>query len=70
MSEGPEEARLIKRLFENDDPSKNVLNFHVSWGDDAHKVTREQRAAQINSALDQIENGTARILTDEEMEDL
>ncbi len=70
QNDGSEMARLLKRLYGNEDPTKNVLDFKVSWGDDAHKVSVEQRAKQINHALDQIEDGTATILTDEELEDL
>jgi hypothetical protein len=47
---GPEEARLIDRLF--NDPTKVLRNFHVSWGPGAHKATREQRAKAINDMLD------------------
>lgn len=42
--------RLKNRLF--GDPTKKVTNFNVFWGPEAHKLTAEERAAEINKALD------------------
>jgi hypothetical protein len=57
---GPEEQRLIDRLF--NDPTRKTVNFHVSWGPDAHRITREERAAAINHALDATERGEGKPL--------
>lgn len=46
----------IERLKER---LAGVRNFHVSWGPEAHKLTPEQRAAEINKALDQRDAGLA-----------
>jgi hypothetical protein len=34
-----------------------VKNFHVDWGEDAAKMTAEERAAEINRVFDAIEAG-------------
>lgn len=60
---GPEVIRLWDRL-----EAMNTKNFHADWGDGSADV--EVRAKEINFALDQIENGTAHNLTDEELKDL
>lgn len=62
MELGPEATRLWNRL-----EAMNTKNFHADWGD-ASYASIEDRAREINSALDQIENGTAHILTEEELE--
>lgn len=62
MSNGPEENKLMARLF--DDPKKKILNFHVSWGPKAHLCTREELCAELNKSFDQIEDGTATCMTD------
>jgi hypothetical protein len=54
MSETPELDRLKDRLA-------GARNFHVSWGPEAHTLTPEQRAAEINKALDQRDSGAARM---------
>jgi hypothetical protein len=61
---GPEATKLWERL-----ERMGTKNFHADWGD-ASYVTVEKRAKEVNSALDQIENGTARLLTDEELKDI
>lgn len=62
MELGPEATRLWNRL-----EAMNTKNFHADWGD-ASYASVEKRAKQINFALDQIENGTAHIVTEEELE--
>jgi hypothetical protein len=47
---GPEIARLLSRLFDN--PKRRLRHMHVSWGDKAHEMTVEERAAAINRMLD------------------
>ncbi len=47
---GPEEQRLLDRLF--GDPTRKLVNFHATWGPQAHKATREERAKAINDMLD------------------
>lgn len=54
---GPEQQRLVDRLF--NDPSRRVLNFNIFPGERAHECTAEKLCAEINSALDQVESGTA-----------
>jgi hypothetical protein len=49
MTETPEMDRLTERL-------KGAKNFHVDWGPEAWKMTREERAAELNRALDSLEN--------------
>lgn len=60
MSETPEKDRLIDRLF--NDPRRKLLNFHVTWGPEAYKLSPEQRAARINHAFDQVDCGQAKRL--------
>jgi hypothetical protein len=50
-----ESQKLIDRLCNN--PEKKLVNFHVDWGPEAHKLSVEERAKVINDVLDQIENG-------------
>lgn len=64
MELGLEATKLWDRL-----ERMNTKNFHADWGDGSD-VTVEIRAREINYALDQIENGTAQILTDEDLKDL
>lgn len=45
----PEFERLMKRLGVDEG---RLINFHVSWGPDAHKLTPEERCAAINRAMD------------------
>lgn len=47
---GPEETKLRAHL-------KDAVQFHVSWGAEAYKLTVEERAKTINDALDQIARG-------------
>jgi hypothetical protein len=61
MELGPEMTKLWDRL-----EAMNTKNFHADWGDGSY-ASVEERAKQINSALDQIENGHANIVTDEEL---
>ncbi len=61
MSETPEMDRLKDRLF--GDPNKRVKNFHVTWGPKAHLVSKEERVAQINKAMDEV---TSKDLVDED----
>lgn len=53
MTDTPELDKLKARLFHAD--GLGVRNFHVSWGPLAHTLTPEERAAQINKALDDVE---------------
>lgn len=53
MTDTPELDRLKSRLFHTD--GLRVRNIHVSWGPLAHTLTPEQRAAEINRALDEVE---------------
>jgi hypothetical protein len=50
MTDTPEFDRLWGRL-------NGVKNFHVDWGAEAEKMTREEKAAELNRALDAIEAG-------------
>lgn len=52
---GPEQARLIDRLC--NDPNRKLVNFDIFPGE--QKCTAEELCAEINRALDQVENGTA-----------
>jgi hypothetical protein len=54
---GPEQTRLIDRLC--NDPERRLLHFNIFPGERAHLCTSEELCAEINSALDQVENGTA-----------
>jgi hypothetical protein len=47
----PEQDRLRARLA--DTPERKIHNVHVSWGPGAASATDEERAAAINSMLDQ-----------------
>lgn len=58
---GPEATKLWDRL-----ERMNTKNFHANWGD-ASPETVEKVARNINFSLDQVENGTARIVTREEL---
>lgn len=49
-----EQERLIDRLFNN--PQRKLLNFSIFRGE--KPCTAEELCAAINSALDQVENGT------------
>lgn len=49
--------RLKQRLH-------GTKNFHVSWGPEAHLLTTEQRAAELNKAFDAIEAGDYEDITD------
>lgn len=55
-----EVEKLKHRLF----TEMKVTNFKVFWGDKAHEMTAEELAKEINSALDQIEQGRATELPD------
>ena len=48
MTDTPELDRLVKRL-------RGARNFHVEWGPRAAELTAEQRAAEVNRALDEVE---------------
>jgi hypothetical protein len=52
---GPEQKRLMKRLF--GDPNRRLRNFHISRGE--RECTVEELCAEINRAFDQVEDGTA-----------
>jgi hypothetical protein len=60
MSEnmGPEQKRLTERLF--GDPNRQTRNFNIFPGE--RRCTPEELCREINSALDQIENGTAEMV--------
>lgn len=60
---GPEATKLWDRL-----ERMKTKNFHADWGD-ASYATVEERAREINFALDQLENGDYRLITDEELKD-
>jgi hypothetical protein len=47
--------KLTSRLF--DRPGRTHIGFSVSWGPDAHLLTPEQRAAELNRVMDAIERG-------------
>lgn len=57
MTEGPEQKRLMDRLF--GDPTRRCLNFNIFPGERAHECTAEELCAEINKALDQVESGEA-----------
>jgi len=46
----PEFDRLVKRL-------RGIRNFHVDWDPSASELTPEQRAAEINRMLDEVDAG-------------
>jgi len=48
-----EVQKLVDRLCNN--PEKKLVNFHVSWGPEAYKLTPEERAKVLNKALDEAE---------------
>lgn len=64
ITTGPEFNKLWDRL-----EKMNTKNFHADWGD-ASFSTIEEKAKQINFALDQIESGAATILTNEDLKDI
>ncbi len=39
-------------------------NFRVTWGPEAHKLTQEERAAQLNKFFDAIEAGDCENIDD------
>lgn len=51
MSETPEKDKLQEYLFGEE--SRKLVNFHVSWGPNAHLLSVEERYAAINRALEQ-----------------
>jgi hypothetical protein len=55
---GPEQKRLTERLF--GDPNRQTRNFNIFPGE--RRCTPEELCREINSALDQIENGTAEMV--------
>lgn len=55
--DGPEVTRLIRRLAD-----MKTRNFGVLWGDKAAEVSAEDRAREINRALDAIEAGDFDVL--------
>lgn len=57
MTEGPEQKRLMDRLF--GDPARRCLNFNIFPGERAHECSAEELCAEINKALDQVESGEA-----------
>lgn len=57
---GPEASKLWDRL-----ERMGTKNFHADWANPSSSI--EDRAKQINFALDQIESGKARIVSDEEL---
>lgn len=61
---GPEAIKLWNRL-----EHMNTKNFHADWGDGSYAIV-EERAKQVNFALDQLEKGDYRIVTDEELKDI
>lgn len=64
MNLGPEATKLWNRL-----ESMNTRNFHTNWGDGSFDAV-EERAKQINYAMDQIESGMAKALTKEDLKDI
>lgn len=55
-----EMERLINRLCHN--PDFKLTGFHVSWGPDAHLLTPEERAAELNRAMDAVDRGEFTVL--------
>lgn len=55
MERGPEEQRLIDRL-------KDCNGFHVWWTPEAANLTPEERAKELNDALDQVDAGHSKVL--------
>ena len=53
-----EMERLIDRLCHN--PKRKLLGFSVFWGDDAHLLTPEERAAELNKVMDAVDRGEFR----------
>lgn len=51
MSDTPEKDKLEEYLFGEE--SRKLVNFHVSWGPNAHLLSVEERYAAINRALEQ-----------------
>jgi hypothetical protein len=56
---GPEERRLFDRLFNT--PGKRLLNINIFRGDGP--ATREDICRAMNSAMDQVKDGTAIVST-------
>lgn len=50
MSDTPEKDKLMNTLF--GDEAVKLVNFKVTWGDDAHLLTDEERYAVLNKALE------------------
>lgn len=46
----------------------NIKNIHVDWA--RTDSENEIKAKEINFSLDQIENGSATLVTDEELKDI
>jgi hypothetical protein len=59
-TDGPEFRRLSERLF--GDPKRKLLNFNVWWGPDAHKLSVEERCAEVNKMFDAVDAGHSRKL--------
>lgn len=57
-----EKDKLLNRLF--GDPEKKALNFNIFPGENIHKYTTEEVCAEINKAMDQLENGDCEIFDD------
>lgn len=55
-----EKDKFLKRMF--DDPNKKLLNFGVSWGPDAYKLTAEERYKALNDVFEAVENGDYEVL--------
>jgi hypothetical protein len=55
---GPEQTRLMDRLF--GDPDRRCLNFNIFPSERAHECTAEELCAEINKAFDQVESGEAQ----------
>ena len=59
-----QEDSEVKKLYDylTSEIGKNLVNFHVSWGDKAHTLTIEERAKVINDICGKIDHGDYEVL--------
>lgn len=58
MTTGPEEFKFRRRL--KGQIADGLRDMGVTWGDEAHKLTREERFAVLNDVQGKIDRGETR----------
>jgi len=51
-----EKEKLLKRLKDTE-----TIDFNVSWGPDAHKLTEEEKCGVINNIFEEVERGNYEV---------